>query len=408
MLMGAFSQIPLQEQFLKQFDPGTLHIPETQHLLRMIEALIVTPGEKTAKALAQADPTGPDRSCVSRHFSGKWNSEHLLQAGREFWISSWGHPQLAYHIIDDTANPHTPKCRFRPHLRPRGSRAMESLDLHYNHNSGTTQWSHSVVTSHVVVGSNSIPWKQELYRREEECQATGKVFRSKIQIAISMIESFEVAAERVIHLVDSWYMNHDVIAAARRRGEALIGALNSKPHLAGEGPEGESLSVGEKACHLKPEDLDLVTVGGRKFEVWRYEGRLLRHDGMALLIAREKGSTRWYFVASSDASLSSEEILRHYLRRWEIETGYWYAKCQLGFGDYRLRSMEAIQRFWCEVILAYWYLEWLRMRLKLPNLAAAVRVYSTDYKRRLVLHILDLHQTLGTAKQVLQALRIAA
>lgn len=408
MLMGAHSRIPLQDQFFKLFDPGTLHTPETQHLLRVIEALIVTPGDKTTKALAQADPTGPDRSCLSRHFSGKWDEHSLLEAGRQFWLSIWNSPRLVYHIIDDTANPHSPKCRTRPHLRPPDSRAMESLDLHFNHNSNRTEWAHTVVTSHVVVGSNSIPWKMDVYHRQEECEATGIRFRSKIEIAIEMINSFEVQGEKVIHLADSWYTNHDTVAAARARGQILIGALNSKPHLAGEGPEEKSLSLGEKARQLKPEDLDLVTVGGREFEVWRYEGRLLRHDRMAVLIVREKGSTKWCFVASSDSSLTSGEIVKHYLRRWEIETGYWYAKCQLGFGDYRLRPLRSIRRFWSEIMVTYWYLEWLRTRLNLPNLAAAHRVYSTDYKRRLVLHILELHDTLPNHHEVLKSLRIAA
>jgi hypothetical protein len=107
------------------------------------ESLIVTRGSNTVQALADANPWGRDRLCLSRHFSGKWDAGRLLDAGRRALLSHWEESPtpgadsqaVMYHIVDDTANPHSP-ARASVAWQERGSRAMEAVALHYDHNEG--------------------------------------------------------------------------------------------------------------------------------------------------------------------------------------------------------------------------------------------------------------------------------
>jgi len=416
MLIPQESRIPLQDKFFDLFPTVDLHVPEERHLLRNMESLIVTRGCKTNQALAKSQPTGTDRSCLSRHFAGKWSAAELLEAGRETWLTLWDKENAAaqgnrvvYHIIDDTANPHSPAKTCRPWER--SARSMEAVDQHYDHNTGQTVPAHSVVTSHVVYGLHSVPWKHDVYRRKDDCARAGIFFRSKIDIACDFITTFQapVGTERVFHLMDAWYMNRRLIEAARdREGDVLIGALSFKTRLE-RGPHGlGEMRLSALPRALKSDDLDTVIVKGKRYEFWRYEGGLFGQPDMAVVIVREKGKTAWTAIACTDSALSSETIIGHYLVRWEIETGHWYLKCALGFGDYRLRSLDAIKHFWCEVILTYWYLEWLRHERRLPNLAEAQRVFIKDYERRYVIYLWQLFSQHKTIDNVLAVLHLAA
>jgi len=415
MLIPQESRIPLQDKFFDLFSSVDLHVPEERHMLNNMESLIVTRGCKTCQALAKSTPQGTDRSCLSRHFAGKWSADDLLAAGREFWLALWKKANavakgngVVYHIVDDTANPRSPAKTCRPWER--SLRSMEAVDQHYDHNSGRTIPAHSVVTSHIALGSFSVPWKHEVYRRKDDCEQAGITFRSKIDIACDFAATFQSPAGtgRVFHLADSWYMNGRLIEAVRgRTGDCLIGAVSFKTRL-DYGPRGMGeMRLSMLTPRLKSKDLDTVTVRGKIYEFWRYEGDLFAQTDMAVLVVRERGRTAWTAIACTDKTLSSEAIIGHYHVRWEIETGHWYLKCTLGFGDYRLRSLEAIKRFWSEVILTYWYLEWLRHERMLPNLAEAQRVFIKDYERRYVKYLWQLFTESRSVDRALAALDIA-
>lgn len=385
MLKPALAQIPLQSEFLSQhgFADLDLHAPEFAHLLRLSEALIVTRGSKSIEALARANPQGRDPSCVSRFFNGTWDAGALLNAGRAVLSSCCeGSCKVVYHIVDDTANPHSPAHR-KPSYAGKGKRAMQALDFHYDHNLHTTVIAHSVVTSHVVCGNWAMPWKQAIYRREEDCRRSNMEFRSKVDMAAEFIRTFQAPAgsSRVCHLVDSWYMNSTMMdaVAARGPGHLLVGAIKCNVVL-DRGEQGRC-SLAKLAEGLGEADIDSVTVGKVVYETKLLKGRIHGHE-VALLITRRKGDTHWLFIACTDPALGTAEILQHYSQRWHIEVGHWYLKCTLGFGDYRLRRLDSIQRFWAISVFTYWYLEWLRHRIGVPNLADTERCYIKDYERR--------------------------
>ena len=49
---------------------------------------------------------------------------------------------------------------------------------------------------------------------------------------------------------------------------------------------------------------------------------------------------------STNAALSTQEILRLYTQRWQIELFFRQSKKKLGLDKYQLRSQKGIQRYW--------------------------------------------------------------
>jgi hypothetical protein len=62
----------------------------------------------------------------------------------------------------------------------------------------------------------------------------------------------------------------------------------------------------------------------------------------------------------TDLTLSAQAILEHYQLRWSQEVDYWHVKLQLGLGDFRVRSYEAISKWYAVVYMVLAFLYWQR------------------------------------------------
>ena len=100
-----------------------------------------------------------------------------------------------------------------------------------------------------------------------------------------------------------------------------------------------------------------MTVKGRKYYVYRYEGNLNGIPNAVVLLTFPEGKL---FQADAlraflctDASLSDAQILSLYVQRWAIEVFFREAKRRLAFDKYQIRSSKGIQRFWLIASLAY-------------------------------------------------------
>lgn len=56
---------------------------------------------------------------------------------------------------------------------------------------------------------------------------------------------------------------------------------------------------------------------------------------------------------STDASLSTREILDKYVERWPVEVFFRQSKDKLAFDRYQVRSSKGIRRFWLLMSLAH-------------------------------------------------------
>ncbi|AWZ48633.1 hypothetical protein C3495_07315 [Clostridiaceae bacterium 14S0207] len=163
-------------------------------------------------------------------------------------------------------------------------------------------------------------------------------------------------------LVDSWYTSQRLIDCCLTKGYNLIGALKSNRKIS---PLGITVQLKEFTKYIVPSTLDVVTVKGKQYEVYKYEGKVSNVENSLVLICYEVDGYKFkppIYLLSTDIELNSETIIEYYLNRWTIETNYNYLKTHLSFDKYKVRSLLSIERYFLIVFLTINFLEIYRIR----------------------------------------------
>ncbi|HLR34675.1 MAG TPA: IS701 family transposase [Tissierellales bacterium] len=326
--------------------------PQTNHLNNLIHGLITVHGNKSIASISRAVLTAKDNSCIYRFLgTSSWN-DNLLNRNRigylNHFLEQCVEPQpVGFLIIDDTVNP-KPKAK-----------KIEGLDYHFSHIENKSMWSHCVVTSNFTLGDISIPIDYHPYYRKEKCENIDRPFKSKMQIAEELINNFKAPSgcEKIYVLTDSWYSNKDVIYTSIKQGYHFIGTVKSNRLIS---PMGIKLQLSEFVKYIDPNVLDVVTVKGKKYRVYIYEGPIAKIENALVVISYEvnkDGFKKPVFLISTDVELDAKTIIEYYLNRWTVETNYKYLKTNLGFDKYRVRSLLSIERYFLIVFLAINFLE---------------------------------------------------
>mgnify|MGYP000178703989 FL=1 len=105
-------------------------------------------------------------------------------------------------------------------------------------------------------------------------------------------------------------------------------------------------------------NFDLVTVKGRNYYVYRYEGNLNGIENAIVLFsypekAFGKPKALRAFLCM-DVSLSTNEILDNYVCRWPIEVFFRQCKDKLALDSYQIRSAQGIRRYWLIMSFAHY------------------------------------------------------
>jgi len=122
----------------------------------------------------------------------------------------------------------------------------------------------------------------------------------------------------------------------------------------------------------------------------------------AIISKRRPGDKFPKYFACTDTSLSVEQALRYYQKRWPVEVDNTYLKNALGLGDFRQQSFEATQKWFAVVMLAINYLQY-RMALayskNLPksSLADFIRQHRLEHFQNLLRTVM---QPFAPAQQI--------
>ena len=241
-----------------------------------------------------------------------------------------GQPVLC--IVDDTIASHTKPSSQAVH-------PIEAAYFHQSHLKGRQDYGHQVVS--VMLSCNGIILNYAVILYDKS--------RSKIEVVQEIAEELPVAPVISYFLCDSWYTTAKVMDSFIRKGFYTIGALKTNRILY---PCGIRRKASEFALHLRKTDPDvsLVTVGGREFYVYRYEGKLNDIPNAAVLLSYPKeafGNPKALrLFISTNVGLSTQEILDTYTKRWPIELFFRQSKSKLGLDKYQIRSKQGIQRYW--------------------------------------------------------------
>ena len=276
---------------------------------------------------------------------GKWNDSELQDVLKRSVIQTIYREALLsgkpiFCIVDDTIASHTKPSSQALH-------PIEAAYFHQSHLKRCQDYGHQVVSVMLSCNGIILNYAVILYDRS----------KSKIQIVQEIAQELPIAPVVSYFLCDSWYTSVKVMDSFIQKGFYTIGALKTNRIIY---PFGIRQKVSDFALHLRKTDADvsLVTVGGREFYVYRYEGKLNDIPNAAVILSYPKeafGNPRALRVfISTNAELSTQEILDTYSRRWPIELFFRQSKGKLALDKYQIRSRKGIQRYWLIMSLVHY------------------------------------------------------
>lgn len=225
---------------------------------------------------------------------------------------------------------------------------IESAYFHYSHLKRKADYGHQAVCILLSCNGITLPYAIILYDKSI----------SKIEIVKQTAQELPVPPQKSYLLCDCWYVSGGLLDAFAVKGFYIIGALKTNRCVY---PYGVKMNVHDFAKKLKEADcrelFHSVTVKGRKYLAYRYEGHLNGIENAAVLLTYPAGAfgkeKALRAFISTDISLSDEEILDFYAQRWDIEVFFRTVKNRFAFAKCQIRSAKAVQRVWILLELAY-------------------------------------------------------
>lgn len=276
---------------------------------------------------------------------GKWDSsrlEKVLKANviRMIYQEAILSGKPIFCIVDDTIASHTKPSSQAEH-------PSEAAYFHQSHLKGCQDYGHQAVSVMLSCNGITLNYAMILYDKS----------KSKIQIVQEIAEELPSAPVVSYFLCDSWYTSVKVMDSFIQKGFYTIGALKTNRIIY---PCGIRQKVSEFALYLRKEDSDvsLVTVDNRNFYVYRYEGELNDIPNAVVIISYPENafgeSKALRVFLSTNAGLSTQEILDYYTRRWPIEIFFRQSKTKLALDKYQIRTQTGIERYWLIMSLAHY------------------------------------------------------
>jgi SRSO17 transposase len=374
--------------FLSAFREAFRNQPQYRHFQAYVLALLIYLGSRNLAGLSRAIPDGR-AACSLYRFVAKmdWDMDQvertrwdmLNRHTRRALQAAGRHGQLVpiYLAIDDSVVEKTGK-------------QIEGVDYHYAHSVGHTVLGHVWVTGHLVVLGQSYPVSWKLYRRQVTCQVEGVPFASKPALAQAILEAFEpLPGTQVYVLTDSWYPSQDMLNVCQRKGFQFISGVKSNRKFETLDPSTQKVDdrqVQQWVQNLPEKVFDVVTVNTTGYESWSATGRLSSGHRVKVVLNRAIGQTRWRYLISTDVTLTPQTIISYYLVRWEVENFYRLAKQSLGWGDYQMRDLFAIERHVQLMMVAHAYLELQRQEALASAVDPDEHITHGDIQRQLQSH----------------------
>jgi Transposase DDE domain len=376
--------------------------PQWQHVLRLADALIVS--ETRHKTIAGVyrlivDAPDPSHGADTLRIS-PWTAEALRAPLRHFIVAdllAYAHQSNQWPLyvsLDDSLG-----------AKDKGTRPLEAVDYHHDHtkSQGKKQPYYTNGTVHVEVrlelGARSYAYDWRLYLREKTVRRLNRQrapaqrlrFRKKTTLAPEMLAELQQLLPPGFHvyvLFDSWYAANRLLKFCRRHSWHVVCAITSNRPL-----DDQKLSTWPQALkHQRYQRVQLTATDQRQRRslVRTLHGKLnkLPFTVCVLISQRHHRDKHPKYFLCTDLSLSAQQSLSIYQKRWPIEVDNFYVKQHLGLADFRVQAYEATEKWFAIVFLALVFLPWRlnHAHAKEPwhSLADVVRQHRYEHARTLL------------------------
>jgi SRSO17 transposase len=208
-------------------------------------------------------------------------------------------------------------------------------------------------------------------------------FQTKITLAQKIIRTLALPIPCKLYvLADSWYWAKTLAQVCRKCSYHMISQLKSNSVLWIHGKKTNVTNLLDLGSSFR--EVSLFVYGKTKtLRVAKFIGDIKGLGNVAVVVVKEKRKNPIYLVCTN-IHLPAIDTIKYYAKRWKIEQMIKDLKQRLGFGDYQVRDLQAIQRHVALVLLSYFViillkiLQWLKDKtishdLSIRQLAFQVR-----------------------------------
>jgi hypothetical protein len=316
---------------------------------RRMTEIIEASGMKgnTGKTSDYAECSEVHRTTIG-HFlrSGKWKETQVSAKQKQNVLKVMGKTaedsrEAVYCRVDDTISE-------KKQSSSKATNPTEGTGWHYSHLEKKMVFGHQIFGSTVSCGELALCYELSRY---------DKAKRSKIEMTLDVADSLPVADTESYALFDSWYTNAKTVNAFRAKNYTVIGALKTNRIIY---PEGNRIPISEFVADISIDEFRLVTADNQeKYWVYRYVGNLNKINDVVVLITYPQdcfgNNQALRAFVCTDVSIDSEDILKHYANRWQIEVFFKQMKHSFGLDKFMIRSAFAIDRFLIILSVAYFF-----------------------------------------------------
>lgn len=191
-------------------------------------------------------------------------------------------------------------------------------------------------------------------------------FQTKITLAQKIIRALVLPIPCKLYvLADSWYWAKTLAQVCRTCGYHMISQLKSNSVLWIHGKKTNVTSLLDLGSSFR--EVSLFVYGKTKtLHIAKFIGDIKGLGKVAVVVVKGKRKKPIYLVCTN-IHLPAIDIIKYYAKRWKIEQMIKDLKQRLGFGDYQVRDLQAIQRHVALVLLSYFVLILLKILQRLKD-----------------------------------------
>ncbi len=225
-------------------------------------------------------------------------------------------------------------------------KAMQAVGWVKDPLSGKTMRGHQYVTATLWFRGYTIPFGIRLYIKKEDCPGLNRSFKKTTEMAAELIQQFDPPKGlKVKVLFDSYYLCPVVVKTCRRKSFRFISTLATNRNLF---KNGRKLKVGSYGSNLhkrgRKKMLRVKKANGSTVQYRYVDAAWLKVSKLGqlhVIFSRQNGRRKVLGLVTDDPTLSTDQMIKTYNRRWSIEVFFKDSKQLLGLGQYQNLSYEA-------------------------------------------------------------------
>ena len=288
--------------------------------------------------------------CSFTRFLGEnvWTVEETLQIALDQFFQALRITlrDVVFLIVDDT-------------LAKKTGKKIPGCGWHKDHAQNMANvFGHQWVLSALLCKEFLLPLEAKLYH-PKGTRGCGP-FHTKITLAQKIIRALVLPIPCKLYvLADSWYWAKPLARVCRKSGYHMISQLKSNSVLWIRGKKTNVTRLLDLGSSYR--EASLFVYGKTKtLRIAKFIGDIKGLGKVAVVVVKEKRKKPSYLVCTN-IHLPAIDVIKYYAKRWKIEQMIKDLKQRLGFGDYQVRDLQAIQRHVTLVLLGYFVLIFLKI-----------------------------------------------